>query len=302
LINAANFLKHPKLEEFVRGILQKTPSVVILSGGDQIEIGIAEVLRRLNPKIEIILLWHGSPANWSENHERNLFSKWVDAQRKGIVNRIDVVDEGLESFLCQNGIESKLIMNMPPRVDNKDKWEPRLELDLRQILLAAASNSFRKNYYNQIVAACMLGKPNEIKVLGLNELPSQIFGEFPINLTSHVSEKEFEIEIKKSRLVMYATLSECSPMVPLESIAIGTPVICGPTAPYLRNYQELRKLIVVKNPDSINCIVKTLEELLANTATYSTLAADFMISYSKESFDYNSNIYGDTSIREVLVK
>lgn len=302
LINSSHFLSHSQLSSYVDEIISLEPSSVVISGGDPIEIGIAKLIRKLHPNIQITLLWHGSPANWSDSFEKDLFSSWIELYNARGIDRIDVVDDGLEKFLSNSGIKSKLVMNTPPEISSDHKWQAIEGDDFRQILLAAASNTFRKNYYNQIVAACMLENVNEIKVLGINDLPIGVFDKYPITLLPHVSEGEFAIEIKKSRLVMYATLSECSPMVPLESLAIGCPIVCGPTTPYLRDYDDLRGLIVVKNPDSIQEIVKTTKYILSNLPTFSQLADSFVTNYREYAFSNNSEIYGAPSIRKVLKK
>ena len=300
LINSSHFLSHPKLSSYVEKIIDLEPSSIVISGGDPIEIGIAKLIRKIQPKTEITLLWHGSPANWSDSFEKDLFSSWLELYQARGIDRIDVVDDGLEKFLSSSGVRSKLVLNTPPDISLDRKWQAIDGDDFRQILLAAASNTFRKNYYNQIVAACMMENRKEIKVLGINDLPFGVFEKYPITLTSHVSESEFEIEIKKSSLVMYATLSECSPMVPLESLAIGCPIVCGPTTPYLRDYVDLRELIVVKNPDSVREIVKTTDYLLSNVSTFSQLADSFVTQYRDFAFSHNSEIYGEPSIRKVL--
>jgi len=46
------------------------------------------------------------------------------------------------------------------------------------------------------------------------------------------------------------TLSECAPMVPLESLSLGAPCLLGPTSHYFEDDEYLRSRLVVPSPDS----------------------------------------------------
>jgi len=56
--------------------------------------------------------------------------------------------------------------------------------------------------------------------------------------------------MRKTGLTLYVTVSECSPMVPLESFALGVPCLVGPSSHIFRSHDLLREALVVKNPHS----------------------------------------------------
>jgi len=65
-------------------------------------------------------------------------------------------------------------------------------------------------------------------------------------------------------LNLNVTLSECAPMVPLESLSLGVPCLLGPTSHYFEDHEYLRSRLVVPMPDSAwsigNLIAQALEE------------------------------------------
>jgi hypothetical protein len=63
---------------------------------------------------------------------------------------------------------------------------------------------------------------------------------------------------------LYVTLSECSPMLPLESISMGVPVLVGPTTTFFDSDPFLRQRLVAASPEDMGCIRRTVEALLAD--------------------------------------
>jgi len=55
-------------------------------------------------------------------------------------------------------------------------------------------------------------------------------------------------EIPSTAVSLYATISECSPMLPLESFAQGVPCLIGPGSHLFRDHTLLREMLVVEQP------------------------------------------------------
>lgn len=55
-------------------------------------------------------------------------------------------------------------------------------------------------------------------------------------------------EISTTALSLYVTISECSPMLPLESFALGVPCLIGACSHLFRDHQLLRRALVVDQP------------------------------------------------------
>ena len=70
--------------------------------------------------------------------------------------------------------------------------------------------------------------------------------------------------LSKMDINMYFTLSECSPMLPLESISMGIPVLVGPTTTFFDSDPFLRQRLVAASPEDMGCIRTTVDALLAD--------------------------------------
>lgn len=55
--------------------------------------------------------------------------------------------------------------------------------------------------------------------------------------------------LARMHINLYVTLSECAPMLPLESLAAGVPCLVGPTVQYWRENPLLQRLLVTPGAD-----------------------------------------------------
>jgi len=62
---------------------------------------------------------------------------------------------------------------------------------------------------------------------------------------------------------LYVTLSECSPMLPLESFALGVPCLVGPSSHLFRDDPWLAPRLVVEDPLNSALIARKLDRLIA---------------------------------------
>lgn len=271
------------------------PEHVVVSGGELRHLHLLRELRRRRPSIRLSLLWHGSPTQLSDPHHAHLFNSWIGASRDGIIDALNVVKEGFDVYLRHLGIESFLVWNVPPP-NQEDEMGPLRPHFTSGILITSPASSLLKNVMTQIVAAQMV--PNEpLRIVTDSKLPSWIVDDPRVSLSPPLSPSVFRRAMVEASLVMYVTLSECAPMVPLEALSLGSPFISGPSIPYLNDYQELRKLVVVDNPDSIIPIVDRASDVLSATDTYRKLAHHFTREYTNRAFNHNANIYGAAALK-----
>jgi hypothetical protein len=69
--------------------------------------------------------------------------------------------------------------------------------------------------------------------------------------------------IRDTHLTLYVTFSECSPMLPLESLSVGTPCLVGPTSHLFEDDDFLRSRLVVPAPDRADVIAEWIGGALA---------------------------------------
>jgi len=80
-------------------------------------------------------------------------------------------------------------------------------------------------------------------------------------------------------LNLYVTLSECAPMLPLESLSVGAPCLFGPNSHLLEDNEYLHKTLVVPYPDSAHAIgvqaIKALEQRNEIVSAYRKFAPEY---------------------------
>lgn len=69
--------------------------------------------------------------------------------------------------------------------------------------------------------------------------------------------------LSRMHLNLYVTLSECSPMLPLESLAVGVPCLFGPNSHLFEDHAYLHSRLVVPYPDRSDVIAHMIKQALA---------------------------------------
>jgi glycosyltransferase involved in cell wall biosynthesis len=144
---------------------------------------------------------------------------------------------------------------------------------------------WRKLPYAMIAAASLI--PNaQIWAVGQSTRASQL-AELVNAPFRQISESPIPVEDMPAALAgmhlnLYVTLSECAPMLPLESLAAGTPCLVGPSAPYFDDFPRLYEQIVVTSPDDSAQLFQRIEAALERRADIIQTYSQFAHSYNRE--------------------
>ena len=129
------------------------------------------------------------------------------------------------------------------------------------------TNGFHYQQGNQLpAAACMLGDHVTVHVLDYN-LPNIDFVQHcapSIVYHSKMAADKFAALLSQMDVNLYVTVSEASPMVPLESIVAGVPCLVGPSANLYDSDPVLKNMLVVPNIDRPDIISNHIREVLNN--------------------------------------
>ena len=236
---------------------------VVASGGDEIHFKVLREVKRRNPNVRCDLLWHASYVQMSEDYQWALLRMWVEAARAGIVDTVGTVKQGMERFFERSGIRSRFVMNYVPEIPSG----PSLPREGGPHLgMWISGNSYRKLPYAMLAAVKMI--PGAV-LHGSNFVKRvrdaiDLF-EIPVHRTSDkaLPQEEMLEAIRETHLTLYVTFSECSPMLPLESLSVGTPCLVGPTSHLFEDDEFLRSRLVVPAPDRADVIAQWIEGALA---------------------------------------
>ena len=139
-------------------------------------------------------------------------------------------------------------------------WSPATSPGARHVLIPGVGAA--KNLASQILAACTL--PDV--VIHLIEEPSTAYLRFcpaPLVVHGELPPAAFAALLARMDVVMYVSLTECSPGVLLEAIAAGVPCLTGPTTPIYDGDADLADLLIATKPDDPAAIRRTLSRAVS---------------------------------------
>ncbi len=228
----------------------------VVSGSDTFWISAIRRVQLEDPRVRFDLLWHSNYLQMGEPHDWNLLKNWMRAIADGIVTRVGVVKQGLEQIFGRLGIDAVFI----PNVVGSDPAEIRYNgaHDVAGIWLSGSS-SYRKVPFASLLA---------LKTLEGMRLIGAGFDDVSLAMVTDLRIPRGEIwreplpqealhrNIRRTGLTFYITLSECSPMLPLESMHLGVPCLVGACSHLFRSNPYLYKMLVVHNPLSPEAIAR----------------------------------------------
>jgi hypothetical protein len=269
------------IERHAEVILASGVHHIVVAGGDEVHLELVRTLRRRDPGCRCDLLWHGSHLQLEDDYTWKIFTAWTDAARIGLVHTIGTVKKGMEEVLRARGIRSSFVMNYL-----WSPWEPPLPIEgcQREVGLWLSSCDWRKSPHAALSAMALLPDVR-LHTAGLNRRSREL-AEF-LGLTLGTCEpaplepyRLFE-EIRRTHLTLYTTLSECCPMLALESLALGVPCLIGPTSHLFEDAPELFNWLVVPFPERADVIAHYAERAIAERAEIVAAYARYVPAYNE---------------------
>ena len=88
--------------------------------------------------------------------------------------------------------------------------------------------------------------------------------------------------MNQSDLVLYVTMSECAPMVPLESLAAGVPCLTGDNHGLFADFPELGRLLTVSREDDPWAIAAAIDTVRGQYDACCDLIRQFNVEYDRK--------------------
>ncbi|WP_158215194.1 glycosyltransferase [Candidimonas nitroreducens] len=258
--------RHEFLDQFCEIMSEKKPLCIIYSGGSALHMEVARILKeKFFTETTQYFLWHGSPAQWVEPSQFAHFLAWESLYRNRIIDGIITVKPGLEKTLEKMGISSCGTCNPIPDLSKYKRANYHGERDAWNIGVFSALSSWYKNPHVQVLA--LAGMSDVCLHTNLGEFE---FDELGLNLKdikkySHMPRAKFLSVLSTLDINLYVTNTECSPMIALESWAIGLPCIVGPAGDvYSSVSKKLGEYLVEPQVDSPNAIYERVQLVCRN--------------------------------------
>lgn len=228
--------------------------------------GIVEKLKEINKDIKIKFLWHGSHAMFVERDESYFLYSIIELMDRGLVDTIGFFKESMAKFYKQKGYNSFFVTNNVSKINvtNKEAFEK----ENGKIYLGSysAGDRWGKNTINQLSAASMI-KDSIVDIIPVTPLISEFCDTMNININDrnleYLPRQELLNRMALNDVNLYVTFTECSPVVPLESLELGVPCITGNNHSYFKA-SKLQDHLIVKSEDDINEIYEKIKYCLDN--------------------------------------
>ena len=277
--NQMLFLKHDMddaaIDYYVRLIIEAGPEKILVQGFPRSYETLLPLLRKKLPKIPIFCLYHGPFTQLRVPEERKCLQTLIRFYREGIFNRIGLVKKGMAETLQTIDVDTHFVMNFIAKIPSIPA-----QTDLVTVGIVGSEWQPLKPLFHQI-AACKHLSYDEIRIVG-SQAPSIEFCElFEINAThlGFLPQAEMPAFLAANTINLYVSLSECAPMLPLESLSEGVPCLFGANNHYFSDHQYLRSRLMVDVPDSETRIARyadiAIEERQQIISQYREYAQDY---------------------------
>lgn len=245
---------------------------------------IIDALKEIKPDIKIKLLIHGSNALFSEDYDWDVFNRMLDLYDKEKIDEISFVKKSLYEFYKAKEYKTSFLMN-DVVIDNKEKYMPKEKINDGKIRvgLYASGDRWVKNTYNQISAISLLNNAM-LDCIPINQKISTMARRYNLFLSgesNNVPREELYKRLARNNINVYVTFTECAPLIPLESMELGTLCITGNNHHYFEG-TELEKYLVVDKPDDIMAIYEKINFALENEDKIWKLYKEWKKDYSEK--------------------
>ena len=244
---------------------------------------IAKAIKEINKDVKVKVIMHGSHALLSEEYDWNVFSAIFGLYKKGILDEVATVKKSLYDFYKAKGINTSFIMNTV-QIEDKEKYmKKEKDTDTTKVGLYVSGDRWVKNIYNQVSAVSLIENA-VLDCLPLSPKIVELAQNFKLKTTGrhqNVSREEMFKRIAGNDINLYVTFTECSPLIPLESLELGVPCITGDNHHYFDG-TELEKYLVISKEDNIMAIYDKINYVLENKEHILELYKDWKTKYDEE--------------------
>lgn len=264
-------LNKKQVEVISEAIIKSNIKQLIFSS---ITFGYKELIEKIydkNKDIKIKVLWHGNHSLLVMKNEPYFLYSVLELLERNIIVSIAFFKESMYEFYKQKGYNVFFLTN---NVQNLDEYIISKEInDKTTIGIYSAGNRWEKNTFNQLSGVSLI-ENSVVDIIPVNNLVKDFCKLMNIdikeeNLSFLTRDKLFK-RMQENDVNLYITFSECSPMLPLESLQLGIPCLTGNNHHYFKN-SKLIDYLVVNSEDDVNEIKEKIEIAIKNKDEIITL-------------------------------
>lgn len=279
----------------VQKISEIKPKQVIFSAFADGWESLARKIKRNNKDILLKSFWHGSHSQVIEDINWRTNLAVINLHKDGIIDVMGTCKESLLNFYVAQGYKAAFIKNTVRLSDelstlikeHKKEYEAKRieEKDSAlKIGMYAAGLGWRKNMFTQIAAASLFDNAviDSVPLSFESQVFTSKFGNVINGISKGVKREELLKRLACNDINLYVTFSECAPMLPIESMEVGTICISGNNHHYFKD-TELEKYLVVDREDDVIAIKDKIKYALENKEEIFRLYKEWKNNYDLES-------------------
>ncbi|MHC4481578.1 MAG: hypothetical protein ACYS1C_11515 [Planctomycetota bacterium] len=239
-------------------ILDGGYQTVVFSGMPKGFDTVARTIGKRSPATRLLVHYHGSLVQNADPFNLDSFKSVVRLAREGVVERVGCAKAGVAPVFRSIGMEASYL---PYRIEPPEAVEHRPAASPRRIGVFVR-DTYRKNAHTQFAAAALV-RDAEIHA---NELPdlSYLGGSPTFVPHGNLPHEEFLGLLGRMDVTFYVSLSECYPMVVLESLIRGVPCVTSRTHEIFAHDEELGRKLIVNALDNPAAVARRAEAVLAD--------------------------------------
>lgn len=240
---------------------------------------LVKALRKIDPGLPIFVIYHGNYLHVREDYDWKSFKAIKALHDDGDVVRVGFVKYGMAEVMAAAGMRCSFIMNLARRVP--DRESTTLPGGRHIGIWGQPDWSWKKPPY-AMLAALKLVPDVTAHVFNVSPRAQEygaLLGVAADYVLDGVAQDQVPGTMSQMHLNLYVTLTECAPMMPLESLSMGAPCLFGPNSPYFLDNPYLHERLVVPYPEQAEsiaaCARRALDERTAIIQAYQDYAPGY---------------------------
>lgn len=292
-IPVKTLLKKKSRKQLIDKIIEKKLKTVILS---QIVDGWLDLIKELKieyPTIDIKVIWHANSFETISDYTWGFNKKVIEYVDNGYISTLAFVKKTMAELYRKKGYKTHHFLNNVKSFDHlkneiemaSKNIEDITDFENRKIKVGIYNMHSRelKNVYTQILATTLF-KDSIVDIVPASKDIIKYVEELGINYTKvdeFIPTDKLMKRLLANDINIYATFTECSPMLPIESFEMGVPCLIGNNNDYFEG-SKLREYVTIKAEDNPEEIYKQMKICLENKKEVMKLYKEWKESFNKE--------------------
>lgn len=243
-------------------LIQTGASHFVFGGLPPTHVRLIEALRQAG-QTNLYALWYGNFMQSGASLEWRAFCAIKHLLTEKKIRKIGFAKSGMAEAFQRLNLPASFVLNaidqVPAAPSQPEAGGPHLGIAAVNLRL------WRKLPFAMLAAAAEISGA-KVHLVGADARIMEFVQQLSIDadlIRKPIPQTQMPDWLRTKHLMLYVTLSECCPMLPLESLAVGVPCLLGPSSHLFEEDGYLHSRLVVPYPDRHEVIAKYVQRALA---------------------------------------